>query len=323
VSPLVSGDDPPVTSPSSQTSSTDYWAASSSTLGIAGAGIAVAAWGASGVLAKGIDMDSLAIAAYRFWVYAIAMIVYLALRGSPVDRRVLRHTFPGGAALAVDVALFFSAVKITTIVDATVIGSMQPVVLMAVAGPLFGERIGLRNVAWASVALGGAVAVVLASSGTPEWDVAGDLLAVGAVIGWSAYFVFSKRSKGVITSTQYTAGTAIWVAALSTVLGLAIGQDLSWPDATSWFWLLVMAFGSGILGHSVMNWSLVRIPLWIASLATLLIPVVSSLLAWAFLAEAITVAQGAAMAVVVVALAVIVGSPASSEETAGTQEVHQ
>ncbi len=286
---------------------------------MAGAGIAVAAWGASGVLAKGIAMDSLAIAAYRFWVYAFAIVAYLAVRGTPVSVRVLRHSFAGGVALAADVALFFSAVKVTTIVDATVIGSMQPVVLMALAGPLFGERIGFRNLVWAAIALGGAVAVVLASAGTPEWNLQGDLLAVGAVFGWSAYFVFSKRSKGVLSSSEFTAGTAIWVALVSTVLGLAIGQDMSWPDGTSWFWLLVMAFGSGILGHSVMNWSLVRIPLWIGSLSTLLIPVVSSLLAWAFLSEAITLLQALAMGVVIVALGLIVSSSAATP-TPGTDD---
>jgi len=280
--------------------------ASENTLGLVGAGVAVAAWGASGVLAKGIDMDALAISAYRFWMYAIAMVAYMAARGTPLTTRALRHSAAGGIALAIDVAFFFSAVKLTTVVDATVIGSMQPVLLMVAAGPLFGERISLRNAAWAAVALVAAIAVVMASSGTPEWNIRGDLLAAGAVFAWSAYFVFSKRSKGVISTTEFTAGTAIWVALITTPLAVIFGQDLSPPSAVSWFWLAVMAFGSGILGHSVMNWSLVRIPLWIGSVLTLLVPVVSSLLAWAFLSEAITLAQAGAMAVVIGALSMIV-----------------
>ncbi|MCP5026514.1 MAG: DMT family transporter [Actinomycetia bacterium] len=286
----------------------DRLPASEATLGLLGAGLAVTAWGASGVLAKGIDMDGLAISAYRFWMYAIVVTVFLTARGTPVTRHMMRHSMGGGVALALDVAFFFSAVKLTTIVDATVIGSMQPVILMFAAGPLFGERIGLRNAAWAGVALAAAVAVVMASSGTPEWNVQGDLLAAGAVFAWSAYFVFSKRSKGIISPTQFTLGTALWVALITTPLALIFGQDLSPPSAVSWFWLAVMAFGSGILGHSMMNWSLVRIPLWVGSVLTLLVPVVSSLLAWAFLSEAITPAQAAAMAVVIAALSMIVRS---------------
>jgi hypothetical protein len=55
-----------------------------------------------------------------------------------------------------------------------------------------------------------------------------------------------------------------------------------------------------------MNWSLVRIPLWIGSALTLLIPVTSSLLAWVFLGETLSVGQLIAMAVVIGVLAVLV-----------------
>jgi len=55
-----------------------------------------------------------------------------------------------------------------------------------------------------------------------------------------------------------------------------------------------------------MNWSLVRIPLWIGSTFTLLIPVFSALLAWIFLDEPVSLVQGLAMAVVIGALAIVV-----------------
>jgi drug/metabolite transporter (DMT)-like permease len=56
----------------------------------------------------------------------------------------------------------------------------------------------------------------------------------------------------------------------------------------------------------MMNWSLVRIPLWVGSTFTVLIPVFSALLAWIVLGETVTVAQAIAMAVVIGALAVVV-----------------
>ena len=49
--------------------------------------------------------------------------------------------------------------------------------------------------------------------------------------------------------------------------------------------LLVMVALAGVVGHALMNWSLVRIPLWVGSTFTLLIPVVSAMLAWVFLDE--------------------------------------
>ena len=76
--------------------------------------------------------------------------------------------------------------------------------------------------------------------------------------------------------------------------------------ALDWLPLIALTFGAGILGHSIMNWSLVRVPLWLGSALTLLIPVVGSVMAWIFLDEPLTTTQLAAMAVVVGSLATIV-----------------
>ncbi len=68
-----------------------------------------------------------------------------------------------------------------------------------------------------------------------------------------------------------------------------------------------------MIGHTLMNWSLVRIPLWIGSALTLLIPVSSSLLAWVFLDEPLSAGQLVAMAVVIGVLVVLVRGQAPSE----------
>jgi drug/metabolite transporter (DMT)-like permease len=128
---------------------------------------------------------------------------------------------------------------------------------------------------------------------------------VGALFSWSAYFVFSKRSRGTLTPMEYTAGTGVWTTVICLVAGLAVRQDMSFPSAANWLPLLGLAFGAGLLGHTVMNWSLVRVPLWLGSTLTLLIPVVSSLTAWIFLGEPLTAVQIGAMAVVIAALAAI------------------
>jgi drug/metabolite transporter (DMT)-like permease len=81
---------------------------------------------------------------------------------------------------------------------------------------------------------------------------------------------------------------------------------MSWPSLSNWGLLILMAVSSGLIGHAMMNWSLVRIPLWVGSTFTLLIPVFSAIMAWVFLGEAVSAGQAAAMAVVIGALAVVV-----------------
>ncbi len=287
--------------------------------GLIGAGIAVCAWSTGTILAKYIDMGSLAIGFYRFLFFAVMIIVWMYAQGTPFRLRVMRDSLWGGIALGADIALFFSAVKLTSVVNATIIGSMQPIVVGVIAAKFFGERIGMRNVLWSLVALCGTIVVVASSAGGDGNDWLGDLLALAAMLSWSAYFITSKNSKKTMTSTEFTAGTALWTVIICAPLGLAFGQDMTWPSLSNWGLLIVMAVSSGLIGHAMMNWSLVRIPLWVGSTFTLLIPVFSALLAWLVLGEAVTAIQGLAMAVVIGALAVVVRNQSQPAPAAPTE----
>ncbi len=290
------------------------------TSGLLAAGVAVTVWGASGVVARQLSMTAPAIAAYRFGMYFIALVVWLGVRRTPMTRRALRTAMPGGLWLAVDVLLFFYAVKHTTISNATLIGALQPVLIMAVSIPLFGERPSRRDVVAALVAIGGVAAVVVIAAGQPTWSGLGDLAAAGAMVSWGAYFVMSRRAQERLSSTEFTAGASFWAAIIAVPVGLLAGQDLSWPVADDWPLLLFMTFGVGLFGSSLMNWSIGRLELWLASTMTLIIPIASALLAWWILDEPITGPQAAAMGVVLGALAVIVLGQSGGAAVGGAAE---
>ena len=276
------------------------------TFGILGAAVAVTVWGATGVIAKDIDMGGLALGGYRFLLYGIVVSALMFARRTPITIRALRHSFWGGICLGADVALFFTAVKLTTIANATIVGALQTVVVSLVAAKFFGERITLRDASYAFLALIGVVIVAVGSAGSESWSLGGDLAAVGALFAWSAYFIAARHAQANVSTNEYTVCVALYVGLINVPLAAAFGQDLSWPSARSWFWLSVMAFGAGILGHTLMNWSLRRVPLWLVSTFTLFIPVVSSFLAWVVLDEALKPSQMGAMVLVVIALAAIV-----------------
>ncbi len=277
-----------------------------STRGLMGAALAVTAWGSVSVLAKAISMGGISIAVYRFLLYFAAVALWMAVRKAPLTPRVLVKTLFGGGALALDVAFFFTAIKTTSVMNATLIGALQPIVVGVVAARFFGERIRGRDAVWSLVALAGVGIVVLAAADSAVSSLRGDLLAFGALFSWSAYFIASRQSRGVVTPTEFTAGSAFWAGALNLPLAVGLGQDLSPPTGRDLVLLLIMTFVAGVVGHSLMNWSLVRIPLWIGSTFTLFIPVAASVLAWALLGEPLTAVQMLGTAVVLGALAAIV-----------------
>lgn len=275
-------------------------------IGIAGALLAVSVWGFAGIIPKELAMGGLAIAAYRFGMYALVAGAVMGARGTWIDGRVLRESFGGGVALGLDVALFFSAIKLTSVANATVIGALQPVVVAIVANRFFGEVIRRRDLALGGVAIVGVAIVVFSGAADSPTDWRGDVLAVGALFCWSAYFVMTKRAQNTITTNEYTVGAAVWVALINAPLALAFGQSLRLPQGDEWLWLGAMALGAGVLGHSVMNWSLKQIPLWLGSTFTLLVPVVSTAAAWALLDEPVTIVQAGAIGVVLLSLAGVI-----------------
>lgn len=279
---------------------------SSTLAGLLGAALAVTAWGSASVLVKAIDMGGLAVGVYRFLLHFVAIAVWMRFRGTPFSLRALRLSAFGGIALALDVAFFFTAVKETSVINATLIGALQPILVGVVAARFFGEKIRSRDALWSIVALAGVFAVVVAASDHAVSSLKGDLLAIGALVSWSAYFVASKQSKSSLTSTEFTAGAALWTGLLNLPLAIAFGQDLSMPTGRDLALILVITFVAGVFGHSLMNWSLVQIPLWVGSTFTLMIPVAASVIAWAVLGEPLSVAQMLGTAVVLGALAAIV-----------------
>jgi len=266
----------------------------------------VSAWGTTGVLIKAIDLDPVAISFYRFTLYSTLVAVVMSLRGRPPGWRALIVAAPGGLFLGGDVVLFFTAVKMTSVVNATTIGALQPILVLAIAARMFSERITGREIAAAAGAIAGVIVIVSRSSGTPQWSGAGDLAALGALFCWTGYLVMAKKAAGRITPSQYTIGTGFWTAVVSLPVGLIAGQDMSVPNPGEWGELLVLVMVGGLLGHSVMNASLPRIPLWLGSVMTLLVPVVASLIAWAALGEALDAVQIGAIVAVVGALAIVV-----------------
>jgi drug/metabolite transporter (DMT)-like permease len=245
--------------------------------GLIAAGAAVVVWGSSSVLVKNIEgLSGLVIGFHRMWIGAVLTVGAFLASGRRLSWRLLRVSCAGGVAFALDIVLFFSALKETSVANATIIGAMQPVLVLAVASRLFGERPHLRDAFWAAVAVAGAVIVVAGGPASGEASVRGDLLAVAALVAWTWYFIASKRARTQLGSFEYLAG------------------------------LSIVAVVNGALGHFLMNWAHAHVPIVVTSLLTLGIPVFATATAAIFIDEPVTLLQVFGMGVVIGALAVVV-----------------
>ncbi|MFM7144530.1 MAG: EamA family transporter, partial [Alphaproteobacteria bacterium] len=130
-------------------------------LAVAGA---VVTWGWSNVAIKAVSVTGLVASFWRLWL-AVPVLWLLAAVSpgvrSGLDRKWLVGSLVGGLLFGLHQWLFFSSLKATSVSDVSIIGSLQPALVLLVAGPMFGERVGATAIAWSLVALLGTALVVV------------------------------------------------------------------------------------------------------------------------------------------------------------------
>ena len=277
-------------------------------LGLAAVAIAVTAWGFGNVLVKLTSFDGIVLSLYRLWAGFLVMLLVMRLARLRLTATAFRQSLPGGLLFGVNVAMFFSALKLTSVADATLISALQPAIVFVVAGPLFGERIGMRTIAWTTIALAGVAIVVLASAGTPAWSPLGDLLAVGAVLTFTGYFLVSKHVRVSVGPVEYVAATQLAAAIVVTPIALVSRQHLGLGSALDWTWLMTIVCVSGIGGHLLVNWAHRYVDVTVSSVMMLGVPVVGAIAAWPVLDESLGVLQVLGGVITLVALAAIARS---------------
>lgn len=286
----------------------------SSRLGAAAVLSAVVIWGFTNTLIKLSPSPALTFAVHRIWLGSLLLLVACLASGRRLTRPIIRSSAPGGALLGVEIAFFFSAVKHTSIADVAVISALQPALILLVAGPLFGERVTRRDVGWTALSLVGVVLVTIGSSGTPVWSLYGDLLAVGSLLMWTAYFLVSKRARASVPTFEYMTVVFVVAAIVVTPIALVSGQPLGGIQAKDWVYLLVFVLGASG-GHLLVAWAHSSVDVSVSSLLMLAQPVVSSVAALVILGERLTPLTVAGGLVVLGSLAAVVTRAARIEET--------
>ncbi|WP_433259819.1 DMT family transporter [Actinosynnema sp. CS-041913] len=226
-----------------------------------------------------------------FWrcVFSLPVLAVLVLwerrRGTAPRRLVL--PLLAGAGLGVDFVLWGDAISLVGAGIATVLLSVQVVIVPLVAFLVFRERPSNRFVVAVPVLLGG---IVLAGglAGTPAFGpdpVLGAVLALGAGVGYSAYLLLIRQSTGPGTREH----TLFLATASAGVVAVAIGVPADRLDlAPGWpalGWLLALALIGQVVGWLLISTALPRMSSATGATLMLLQPIAAILLGIGLLHE--------------------------------------
>lgn len=181
-----------------------------------------------GTAALGAPLHPFQVTFGRFLFAALAVAAAIALLRPRVrpDRwrlHVARVLFGWGG-----VTLMFAAVATIPLAEATAISFLNPVVAMALAVPLLGERVG--PIRWAAAAIAVAGALLLLRPGSAA-IAPGALLALGAALALGAEVLIIKRltrTEGTLAILAYSNGVGL---AIATATALPVWQT---PAGAQW-----------------------------------------------------------------------------------------
>ncbi|MGW7686525.1 DMT family transporter [Kribbella sp. NPDC054772] len=188
--------------------------------------------------------------AWRFLVAGVIGVVILAIRRPRISRRdLVSQVWMAFLTQFVYLGLIFTGIDhgITAGVTA-LIGSLQPLLIATVAGPLLGERVNRRQ--WFGLVLGlSGVGLVVADDlsaghGSPLLF----LVPIGGLLGLVAGTCLDRRRKPSTSSLDALAIQSLTSAVLFTALAAATNQ-LTVPEQPGFYgavlWLVLLATGGG------------------------------------------------------------------------------
>ena len=274
--------------------------------------LAVVVWGFGPILIKKTDLPNLVLAFWRLWLGFGVLAIVHAANGGRIRVAVLRRSAVGGIFFGANVALFTAAVQRTSVAEVTLVSSFQPVLVLLVAGPLFGERPGRREISLIVASLIGVAIFEAGAMRGPVWSLSGYLFAIGALLTFTGYYLASKRAREHLDAVEYMASALLVSALVVTPVVLVSGQPLGDVHGTTWVWLALFVLFPGALGHVLVNWAHRFVDVTISSVIVVGLPVVAALLAWVLLDETLGPLELVGGLAVIVCVAAIAARPTLS-----------
>ncbi len=275
--------------------------------------VVVFVWGAGPVVAKLITAPPVVGASIRFGISIPVLFAIVHLRGRRVSLQTIRTAAPAGLAFGINLLFVFETVQEATVAVLAVAVTLQPAVILLIAGPLFGERATPAHVVGTVVGIVGAATVILGAGGELRSSALGVVFALSAMATFTVYFVLTRvaRSRTDVDPVEWMAAINMWsfIAIIPPALFLAEPADFGLVDGRDWFWLLVLAYITGVVGHILMSWTHGYVEASRSSLALLAMNIVAVGLAWPVHGESVTWIQALGGLVVLGAVTAVLRIP--------------
>ena len=222
----------------------------------------------------------------------LASIVLLAVSARDLGavlrlaRREKAFIAASGGLLALHYAVWIASLYHTSTAASVALVATQPVFAGLMAWLFLGEGIARREVVGIGIAAIGCALLaggdLAAASGQA---LLGDGLALAGAVTAAGYFVVGRRMRAALPLGAYLAAVNAIAAILLVTAAVATGTPLGGFGREEYVAMVLCALIPSLIGHSLLNWTVRRVPVHLVALAILGEPIGASALTWLFFRE--------------------------------------
>lgn len=193
-----------------------------------------------------------------------------------------------GLFLSMHFFTWVSSLKYTSVASSVVLVTTNPIFVGLGSYLILKEKLHLLLIAGIGLSVTGGVLIGYGDFRVGSDVLLGDLLALTGAVMASGYFLIGRRVRQKLALLPYIFIVYGMAALILLGLSLATGQTFFSYSKDTYLWLVLLALGPQLIGHTSVNWALKYVSASMVAVAILGEPVGSTILAYLILKEGLT-----------------------------------
>ncbi len=238
------------------------------------------------------EASALVIATYRLTLATLLLAPMVLLQSRrellSLSKKEWLLSLLSGVFLSLHFFTWVSSLKYTSVASSVVLVTTNPIFVGLGSYFLLKERLHMLLIAGIGLSVTGGVLIGYGDFKEGSNVLLGDLLALTVAMMASGYFLIGRRVRQKLALLPYIFIVYGMAALILLGLSLAMGQTFFSYSKETYFWLVLLALGPQLIGHTSLNWALKYVSASMVAVAILGEPVGSTILAYLILKEGLT-----------------------------------
>lgn len=256
--------------------------------------IGIVAISFSSIFVRWSEADVAVIAMYRLYLTNVLLLPFVWKYRSSLFRLSKRQwgwLAASGAMLALHFLLWMASLRYTTVASSTVILTLEPLMVMLGSYWLFRTKANSMMLWGMGIAIAGSVVIGAGDFRLSGTALYGDALSFFGTVAVAIHMLIGKKLRESMDAFPYNFWVFALAASFLAVYNVVQGNAFTGYESREWGIFLLLAIVPTLFGHYLFNWLLKYMNATAVSMSVLGEPVISSLLAWVLLKEALSAYQ--------------------------------